>query len=283
MNLAIKRTRTTIVWLIVLGYGTLAQSADEAASQSESNSLDGREIVSHCNYKDPGNDQRSTLTVAVRDPAGTVKKSVYQRLWKDYRGKDGLADKMILFTEFPDDAKGSAFMRWGYVPEAGKTADQWIYLPNLKTTRRVSARDAGDSFLGTDLTYGDIDVRGLDADTHTFLREETVAGVPYYVVQSIPKEKTSIYSKVISWFNKADDWADCAKRKVEYYDKRGDLLKTQVIQWQRVDGAWIWDKVIVKNAQTQRSSLFEVTDVEIDVGLQDSVFRERTLRLGQRQ
>jgi hypothetical protein len=242
----------------------------------------GREIVAKCDYKNPGNDQRSKLTITLRDKDGNERKNVYLRLWKDFKGADNVADKMVLFTEFPPDARGAAFMRWAFTAEAGKNADQWIYLPVLRKTRRVSIRDPGDSFLGSDLTYADISGRDIDQDTHKLLKVEERDGRELYVVESTPKEEAPLYSKRVSWFTKTPDWNDCVKVGVFYYDTKGELLKTQSISWQKVEDAWLWKRVEVKNVQTQHASVFEVDDAEVNVGLDEDVFTERTLKKGYR-
>lgn len=243
----------------------------------------GAEIVKQCDIDtNPGKDQRSTLTVILRDASGNEKKNVYKRYWKDAEGKDQVFDKMMLFTQFPPDAEGTGFMRWGYLPEAGKNADQWLFLPSLNTIRRVSVRDPGDSFLGSDLTYEDISFRAADQDEHELLREETEAGDTYYVVESRPKEADPLYGKRIAWYQKSADPADCNKSRIEYYDTRGALLKTQTLTWQQVDDAWVWDTVEVNNVRTGHASVFRVTDVEVNVGLRDRLFSERTLRRGVR-
>lgn len=243
----------------------------------------GAELVKQCDIEtNPGEDQRSTLTVILRDAAGNEKKNVYKRYWKDAGGEDQIVDKMMLFTQFPPDAEGTGFMRWGYLPEAGKNADQWLFLPSLNTIRRVSVRDPGDSFLGSDLSYQDISFRALDQDEHELLREETKDGETYYVVESRPKEDDPLYGKRVSWFHKTADPSNCNKTRIEYYDTRGALLKTQSLSWQKVKDAWVWDTVEVDNVRTGHSSVFQVTDVEVNVGLRDRLFSERTLRRGVR-
>jgi hypothetical protein len=243
----------------------------------------GEEIVQHCDLDtNIGQDSRSTLTMVLKDAAGNEQKNVYKRYWIDYKGKDQIVDKMMLFTEFPPDAAGTAFMRWGYLPSAGKNAEQWLFLPSLNTLRRVSVRDPGDSFLGSDLTYQDISYRGLNEDTHKLLREEQVEGADYYVVESVPREKKPLYGKKIAWFEKTEDWADCRKRRIEYYDTRDSLIKTETLKWQKVGSAWLWDEVHVDNVRTGHDSLFKVTDPEVNVGLDDKLFSERILRRGVR-
>ena len=245
--------------------------------------VDGREVVKQCNYKNPGEDQRNKLTIILRDRAGSERKSVYQRLWKDYRGEEMVADKMVLFTEYPPDAVGTGFMRWAFTEKAGKNADQWIYLPELRKTRRVSIRDPGDSFLGSDLTYADISGRSLDQDEHSFIKIEEKDGRELYVIESTPKESDPLYSKRMSWFTKSDDWNGCVKVGVVYYDRKGQLLKQQSLSWQQVGDAWMWRRVEVRNVQTGTSSIFEVDEAEVGVGLKDRVFTERTLKRGYRR
>lgn len=244
--------------------------------------LTGSEIVQHCDHEtNGGKDQQNILTVILRDVSGSEKKNVYRRYWKYYGGKeDGIEDKMVLFTEFPPDAKDTGFMRWGYVPGSDKNADQWIYLPALGTIKRVSVRDPGDSFLGSDLTYQDISARLVTQDEHVYLREETKGNDSYYVVESTPKEKDPLYGKVISWYLEAPDWKSCNKKRVEFYDTSGSLLKIETLNWQQVGDAWMWDEVAVDNVKTGHSSVFRVTDPQVNVGLKDRLFTERTLKRG---
>ncbi|TPW17253.1 MAG: hypothetical protein FD130_731 [Halothiobacillaceae bacterium] len=241
---------------------------------------EGREIVAQCGYKNPGLDQRSKLTIILRDKDGNERTSIYLRLWKDYKGDGNIVDKMVLFTESPADARGAGFMRWAFTQEAGKNADQWIYLPVLQKTRRVSIRDPGDSFLGSDLTYADISGRSLDQDEHKLVKIENRDGADFYVVESTPKEDDYLYSKRVAWYSKSADWEGCVNVGMIYYDKKGQLLKKQSLTWQKVKDAWLWKKVEVQNVQTKHASIFEVNNAEINVGLDDDVFQERTLAKG---
>lgn len=266
-----------MVWaMMVVPVPVLAQEEE----QDEQQQVDVLDIVNKCGYKYQGEDQKSEFTVTLIDKNKNEKKHVYLRLWKDADGEKGVVDKMLLFTKYPPDAKGVAFMRWSYVPEMDKNADQWVYLPDMRSLKRVSIRDPGDSFLGSDLTHADISLRQVDQDTHKLLGIDRVRNLEFWVVESIPKEKDSLYSKRVAWYTKAPKWENCAKVKIEYYDKKGNLLKKQFTKWQRVDGAWLWDTLIVRNVQTEHTSVFENTDVEINSGLPGDIFDERTLRLG---
>ena len=275
-SLSLFRVFAVVVCLALAMPATAQQTAPKSTKR-----LDGRDIVSRCDNKYPGDDQKSQLTITLVDKNDTRRKTVYLRLWKDFGGNEGVSDKMVLFTLYPPDAEGAAFMRWAYASEERKKADQWIYLPQLRKIRRVSVRDLADSFLGSDLTYGDITQRDLDDDEHKLLKVvQDKKGNRYFVVESKPKEPESIYSKKINYYKAANDWDQCVKVRVDYYDRKGSFLKRQLIKWQKVGPAWVWDKVFVKNRQTRHSSYFEVSKVKPNIGLEDSWFTERRLRQG---
>jgi hypothetical protein len=262
-----------IVTPLIFVAGSMTVLSAHGADQT----LSATDIVSQCYYKNAGEDQRAQLSITLKDKSGSEKKNIYSRYWKDYGGKDDIADKMLLITEFPPDAEGSKFLRWAYTRKSGRNADQWIYLPVLKKVRRVSVRDEGDSFLGSDLTYADISARAIDEDEHRLLKTEDQNGGQHYVIESIPRESNPLYSRRVLWFSNPNDMNECVNVKIEYYDKNNDLLKEQTLKWQRVDGAWVWDQVQVRNVRNEHMSVFEVSDVKVNTGIDDPVFSERNL------
>lgn len=265
--------------VLALTMGLSAGLAVPAAMAQEPG-ITARDVVERCDARYPGEDQQTRLAIKLRSRDGGEKVHIYRRYWKDYKGENDIAEKMVLFTEFPPDAQGSGFMRWGYT---GKNAEQWIYLPALKKTRRVSVRDPGDSFLGSDLTYADISPRGIDEDEHSVVQAEQQDGVNVIAIKSVPHPGTlQLYSHVVSWYVVGQNWDECHKRQIDYYDRKGDLLKQQSIRWQQIDAAWLWSEVTVQNVQTNHSSIFEVTDARVNTGITDDLFSERNLSRGGR-
>lgn len=252
---------------ILLVTNTIASAATPSAT----------EIVSHCYYKYAGDDQRSRLTIAISDHNGKGGESEYRRLWKQYDGKDGVLDKVILFTESPTASRGVNFMRWGYPTKSGQPADQWVYLPEMHMVRRISQRDPNNMDWG--YTDEDLRIRDLDEDDHRLKQIERSNGQEFYVVESIPR-RASAYGKRISYFNKTADWQDCAPRRVDYYDKNGELLKQEFITWKRLNAAWVWDTAVMYNVRTKVSVTYRTQETEVNVGLDDRLFSERQLRRG---
>ncbi len=252
----------------------------EAFAAGAVNQLSGTEVFQRCGDKYAGEDQQGKFTVTLRDRDGRMRRSEYLRFWKDYNGTDGIADKMLLFTIFPPDARGAAFMRTAYTPESNKPVDQWIYLPLLKKIRRVTIRDPGDSFLNSNLAYADVTERAVDADEHSYLGVSTVEDLEFYVVESVPKEKNPLYGKRVFWFSKEENWDDCVAARIDYYDASGELLKDQFIKWQRIGDAWVWERVLVRSRLNESYSIFQLSDMKVNSGLDDDLFSARSLQRG---
>ncbi len=268
------RTMFCVAGTIGLCVSLAAVSADEAEPE-----LSGKQIFERCGNKYPGDDQQGKFTVILQDKDGKVMKSEYLRFWKDYKGKDDVADKMLLFTTYPPEAKGSAFMRVAY-SEHGKPVDQWIYLPALKKIRRVSIRDLGDSFLNSNLTYADVSRRALEDDDHKYIGTRQVDDAVFYIVESTPKEANPIYGKRIFWFLKTKNWDECVNTRIDYYDNNGELIKDQFIKWQRMGDAWVWDRVLVRSRRTLSASIFQLSEIKINAGVDDELFSARSLERG---
>lgn len=271
-------------WLSPRGFALLIMSAVGVVSYSahadEADALTGIEVYQHCAEKYAGEDQYGVFSVTLRDRDGRIRRSEYMRFWKDYHGEDEIGDKMLLFTTYPPDARGAAFMRIAYTPQSARPVDQWIYLPLLRKIRRVTIRDPGDSFLNSNLTYADVTDRALEADEHRYLGVQNVDDIDFHIVESIPREQNPLYGKRVFWFLKTDDWDECVTTRIDYYDTSGELLKDQFIRWQRIDKAWVWERVLVRNRQTGSASVFELSDMHVNSGLQDDLFSSRSLQRG---
>ena len=111
----------------------------------------------------------------------------------------------------------------------GKDNDQWLYLPALRKTRRISAAHRGDYFLGTDMTYEDINPGNklsVEDYDYKYLKSEMVDGHQSYVIEGIPVDDKT--AKELG-YSKAQAWVDIENamiRKAEYWDIAGNHLKT---------------------------------------------------------
>jgi len=254
---------------------TLVTLCTVSAASAATLSVD--EVVEQCYYKYAGDDQRSLMQITLKAAGGKPQVSEYTRLWKNYNGKDGIVDKVLLFTDKPLKDKGLAFMRWGHTGASGKTTEQWIYLPDLRKVRRITPRDPETK--EWIIKDEDLRLREPHEDHHTLLGEKSSDGKPYYVVEFKPSNDP-VYSKRTFWFSKSKNSDECSLHKVDFYDKRGEQTKQQFIEWRREGKAWLWDKVTIEDTNSDAYIHYDMKKVEVNVGLDDTLFTQRSMLKG---
>lgn len=259
---------------------TLALMAGPAGAAS----LSADRIIKKSHDVYGGDDAVLTLTFHFIAPGGKERKLAYKMAWKRYdRGK--YIRKVIFATEFPPDKRGESYMIWSYRPNLHKDNDEWIYMPQLRSIRKVGdTHDEGekhnkDEFAKRSVLQDpDLMPRMPQADHHRLLRTVTAGGRRYYVVENVPKKRTDEYpySKTLNWI----DGDTFLLRRVDYYGPDGNVLKREQIDWRKIGKAWVWDKVEAVNLATHNKTVMDLSDVRVNVGLNDRVFSKRTMRLG---
>ncbi|MBI5137424.1 MAG: outer membrane lipoprotein-sorting protein [Nitrospirae bacterium] len=238
--------------------------------------LTAAEVFTQSQEINPGQDQQSKLTLLIKDGDGNTRKVVLKRFWKMYPDGD-LTSKVLLFHEYPPESRGTAFMVWTYTEASKLGSEQWIYIPILRKVNKLPGQ-MEENIQGSDLRASDMDPRDPSLDSHTLLREEAIGTENYYVVESAPKvdDKAYPYSKVIRWISSSNFLID----KIDYYDREGKLLKKQTISWKMIKDAWVWQKVVIANMQTGSQTTLNLTDIQVNQGLKESLFTERMMQQG---
>lgn len=187
-------------------------------------------------------------------------------------------EKKIMFFTEPADVRDTSFMTWSY--DDNPDDDQWIYLPQLNRVRRISSDSKHDSFMGSDFTYDDISGRHPDQDEHELLREETIDGTETYVVESRPNDPgNSPFARTVTWVDQ-EEWLGVRR---EYYDDRGTMYKVlEVEETIEIDGFSIIAQMTMTNESRDHSTTMEMRDVEVNSGINERMFSERTMTRGVR-
>ncbi|MCF6341799.1 MAG: outer membrane lipoprotein-sorting protein [Bacteroidales bacterium] len=234
--------------------------------------LTGREIIDKVYNLPSGDDQTSDLTMTLINKSGKERIRKIKQFTKDL----GDVEKSIMFFQSPADVKNTSFMSWTYDDDS-KSDDQWIYLPTLKKIKRISSDSKSDYFMGSDFTYDDLGDRKLDDDTHKLIGEETIDGVDYYVVESIPKDEEYMYSKTKTWIRK-DNFIGLKK---EFYDEDEELLKIlKIKKFEDFSGILVITNSEMENVQKNHRTTMELKNVEINTGIPASKFSERMMMRG---
>jgi hypothetical protein len=68
-------------------------------------------------------------------------------------------------------------------------------------------------------------------------------------------------------------------QKVEYYDRKQELLKTATFwDYRQIDGVWRVGKIEMRNHQNDKATILTWIDDKVHAGLTDKEFNKRVLK-----
>ena len=179
---------------------------------------------------------------------------------------ESVGDKSLVVFDNPNDIKGTALLSHANILDPD---DQWLFLPALKRVKRISSANKSGPFVGSEFAFEDFTALELNKYDYNFLREEQVDGIMMDVVERTPRYENSGYTRQLSWV----DQDVYQVRIVEFYDRRGDLLKTLTLKdYRDYDGVWRSQRMEMVNHQTGKSTDFIYGEYQFDVGLDERDF-----------
>jgi hypothetical protein len=189
---------------------------------------------------------------------------------------DGRVYSIGRFTE-PDWMRGTSSL---VIENADRSDDHFLFLPALDRVRRISSVQRSDAFLGTDLSYEDLERRRAEDYSITAIHQKTVGSEDFWVVFATPTDDGN-YASVEFTIAKRDHLlmkTDFFKRSAEIPFKTIEVpSRSSVISH---DGHVIPKELIVSNRQ--RGSVTEVRFEKLRVNpeLSDSLFTSAALESG---
>ncbi len=185
----------------------------------------------------------------------------------------GDGDKSLSLFDEPVDVKGTALL--SFTHKVGED-DQWLYLPALKRVKRISSANKSGAFMGSEFAYEDIASQEIEKYSYKYLRDETYEGKSCFVIERYPVDKNSGYTRQLVWI----DQAEYRPWKIDFYDRKGSLLKTLVFKdYQQYLGKyWRAGEMSMQNHQSGKSTLLQWSHYQFRVGLKESDFTEASLK-----
>ncbi len=256
-------------YLVALALLIAAFASSLSASSADEER--GREIALEWDKRDTGwSDQRSEVRMVLRNRHGEEStRELRTRLLE----VDGDGDKLLVIFDRPRDIKGTAFLT--YTHQTGAD-DQWLYLPALKRVKRISSNNKSGPFMGSEFAYEDLASQEVDKYTYRYLREDTANERNCFVVERIPVDKNSGYTRQLVWYDKEE----YRPEKIEFYDRKDELLKTLTYSKyvQYLDQYWRGDELFMENHQTGKNTLLSWSQYEFRTGLTDRDFDRNSLK-----
>ena len=226
----------------------------------------GLEIAKMVDEKPSPKDMSNKTTMVLTNSKGKTRTNAMVS-----KSVDGNKKQIIWFME-PKDDKGVAFLK---IEHDDKDDEMRMWLPAFKKVRRISAKKKGDSFMGSDLSYEDLSSRDLDENEYKRLGDEEVDEVDCYVLEISPKkEAKSSYSKHISWITKEGLYGV----KENSFDKRGELKKRKVFNFQKLKDYHVIERAFVEDIQKNHTTEVTFSEVKVDSGIDKKLFQEKNLK-----
>lgn len=212
-------------------------------------------------------------------PTFTTQKTISEMTLIDQEGKEE-AREMLMFSQKEEEDKTSSLVRF-LSPKSVKGVTLlnlnsgekiYLYMPAYDKPRRIAGSSKKEKFMGTDLSYEDMNMDYEDKDNQKKLLQETEKE---YLIEVIPTGEDASYKKIILSVDKEKFYA----KKVEFYDTNDTLTKTLEIVNIKIDDQGkitpmeIEFTDIVENHKTK----IVIKEIEYNIELSSDFFSIRTL------
>ncbi len=243
---------------------------------------DAAQIIHKSANLTPPDYSQTVLTMELVDKTGKVTE---HRQINQYGNRKNDLVQTVFDIRSPASVKDTRILQ---AEKKGKSDDKWIYLPTLKTTRRIAAAERQKSWVGSDFTYNDMTIRKDTDDDHEMVDENAKAesnGKAYdcWKIKSTPVANKNVEFAYRVQFIEKSTYLPIS---VEYYDKKGVLIKTQNIE-KFIEVTSDSGKkyplrqfVRVTNKLNGHSSTVEVSKWQFDKPIADKYFTQNWLNTG---
>ena len=254
------KTTIGIVLLASLGL-SFAAGVDAATAEDK-----GYEIAARSDRSDIGfGDSEVELRMVLRNAAGQESTRSLKITTLEKPDED-VGDKSLVLFDTPRDIEGTALLSHAKILDPD---DQWLYVPALKRVKRISSSNKSGPFVGSEFAFEDFTAIELNKFDYSYVGEEACGAMTCDVLERTPRYENSGYTKQVSWV----DQTDFQIRKVEFYDRRGDLLKVlELKDFRNYEGVWRPHLMSMTNVQTNKETDLVYGDYSFGVGLDENDF-----------
>lgn len=234
--------------------------------------IDGKTVVQKAlDVKEPDFSKAQVYMDLIEKDGTTESRAIIE-----YGKSDGTDESLVMMFKSPASVKDTRFLQ---ITHKGAADDKWIYLPALRTVRRVASSQGDKSFMGSDATYNDMSTREINEDTHELIAQDVEKnGFTCNQVKSTPVDASDAqYSYRMCWYDEATNYPIYT----EMFDMDGKLVKTLVVEkLENISGYDTPMSTILTNVQTGHATRLRIIKFVADQAIPDSVFTQSFLKTG---
>ena len=238
------KLKTFTAFTVILFSALVVANSASAASAAEQ----GFEIAARSDRTDVGfGASEVALKMVLRNAAGQEATRSLKIATLE-KPDETVGDKSLVLFDTPRDIEGTALLSHAKILDPD---DQWLFLPALKRVKRISSSNKSGPFVGSEFAFEDFTAIELNKFDYTYIGTEACGDLTCDVLERSPRYENSGYTKQVSWV----DQTDFQIRKVEFYDRRGDLLKVlELSDYREYEGIWRAHKLSMNNVQTNKQT-----------------------------
>lgn len=191
-------------------------------------------------------------------------------------GDDKQGDRFLVRFNSPLDMKNTTLLIHSNL--RGNDS-QWLYLPILKRSRRITGNTKASPFVGSEFTYEDLAPVVINKYDYLFIREEPCRTLQCNVVERRNLDPHSAYKRQLVWIDQTHQriW------QIHYFDKHDSHIKTLTASdyRQHLGKYWRPKLVTMNNHSSQNTTELHLNHIEFGIPLQAKAFHKN--QLGQRR
>ena len=162
-----------------------------------------------------------------------------------------------------------------------QAADQRLWLPALGRTRKIASSDKGNNFMGSDLSYYDMESRHFSEATYKLVGEETLTVVmdgvekqtECWIIEFIYIDPESPYQKSLNWISKDNNFL----YKSKIWDENGKEIKDiYIVETAVINNVIIEIKILVANVNGHKT-LMLMDNLQVNTPIDPDIFTIQNL------
>ncbi len=240
----------------------------------EGESQVSQQTLTTCAYKIA---RRSIKCVST--PRNKTLQSVVKKYGEKLRDSKGFT---LIVAPVSDN--GISILQYDY-QEPGKDTDQWLYLPEIGSVKRVASSDdapKSGSLFGSEFSLEDLEKPKLER-------------FQWQLIEKSPTKKASAADSIVivaqtpnaefarrTNYSKRKYWIDTDRLlilKTQYYGWNGELEKVSYnSDVEKIAGIWTARKMVMRNAQTKRISILTLDQIKYNLPVSDAMLEIRMLK-----
>jgi len=207
----------------------------------------------------------------------STQKTIAEMILIDKDGNEEIRE-MVMFSQKVEDDQTNTLMRF-LSPKSIKGVTLlnindgekiYLYMPAYGKARWIAGSSKQEEFMGTGLSYEDMNMNYEDKDYEKKLLEETDSE---FIIEVIPSDEDTSYKKIIITVDKEKFYT----KEVEFYDISENLTKTLEIAKIKIDdkGKITPMEITFTDTEENKKTKIVIKEIEYDIELPSNFFSLR--------